>query len=155
MADGTGDPVSAAAEYILIADRFDQIVERRPDRSPLRVIKHRRGDIVTGLTDAETERLLLANAIAPYVEPVLDGDHGDEDDADDEDGTDSPDSTGDTDGDQGDDSTPDDAGEATSVEKPSRTGLVADWRAYAVTKGLTEAEAADMTRAELIARFGD
>lgn len=156
------------AEFILTADRFDQIVERRPDRSPLRTIKHRRGDIVTGLTDAEVERLSIAGAIMPYVPPVLDD--LDEDSVDD-------DPDGDPDADSSDRAEPDgrpddqegdqaadelDAAAVTEADEPTeaadrpmRTAGVADWRDYAVrAHGLSRAEAAALTRAELIARFG-
>lgn len=139
-------------DYVLKAGMFRQIVERRPDGSALRVVKHRKGAVISDLTEVDVERLLAAGAIAPVPE----FDEGD-DQGDDDTGTGSPDDespAGDT-GDQGDDGTPDSAGEATSVAKPSRTGLVADWRAYAISRGLTEAEAADLTRAELIAQFGD
>ncbi|MGW5377445.1 hypothetical protein ACWESM_18565 [Nocardia sp. NPDC003999] len=161
------------AEFILTADRFDQIVERRPDRSPLRTIKHRRGDIVTGLTDAEVERLSIAGAIMPYVPSVLDDLDEDavDDDPDGDPDADSPDRA-EPDGrpdDQGPDDQEDDqaageldpaavteADEATeAADRPMRTAGVADWRDYAVrAHGLSRAEAAALTRAELIARFG-
>jgi hypothetical protein len=42
----------------------------------------------------------------------------------------------------------------TPVEKPKKTAAVEEWRAYARTQGLTEADVADATKADLIALVG-
>ncbi|AVP42233.1 hypothetical protein SEA_FENRY_7 [Gordonia phage Fenry] len=62
------------AEFVLTASRFDFVVERDDKGHPIRVIKYRRGDAVTGLPDHQVSRLLAAGAIAPAaeVEEVVD-----------------------------------------------------------------------------------
>jgi len=136
------------SDYVLTADFFDQIVERRPDRSALRIVKHRKGAILSDLTDADAERLLSVKAIRPYSEPVAIVDADDDEDPDDP-GTASPgdgESTGDSD-DLAAGADDDDA-------RPLKTATVTEWRKYAESKGLPKAEAAELTRAELISRFG-
>ncbi|AMS03498.1 hypothetical protein SEA_GUACAMOLE_7 [Gordonia phage Guacamole] len=62
------------AEFVLTASRFDFVVDRDDKGHPIRVIKYRRGDAVTGLPDHQVSRLLAAGAIAPAaeVEEVVD-----------------------------------------------------------------------------------
>ncbi len=151
MADGTGDPVT---EYVLTADFFDQIVERRPDRTALRIVKHRRGAILDDLTDAEAERLLSTGAIKPYVEPepVIDEEEdnlGDGEDLGDGDGDDL------GEGEDGGDSPAADEAAQPVPAQPKKTASTEEWRGYAVLRGMPEAEAAEATRADLIAKFGD
>lgn len=146
MADGAGDAVS---DYTLTATRFDQVVERYPDGRPKQVIKHRRGDTVTGLSDSEVARLTAAGAIKPKAaaEPA---DTGDQD-------------TGE-DGDigAGDQGSGDGAGDSVDAAPPSgdpvmpgRTAKTEAWQAYAVARGMDKAEAASKSRTELIAQYGD
>ena len=144
MVDRIGDAVT---DYVLTASRFDQIVERNENGSARRIVKHRRGDVVDGLTEAEVERLLRAGAITPVV-------------ADDED----PES------DSQDESAPPTTGEAASTpaattvkatgapERPKQTAPVAEWEEYAAalhsstggTQGLDLAAAKALTKRELI-----
>ncbi|QGJ87253.1 hypothetical protein SEA_WOCKET_7 [Gordonia phage Wocket] len=56
-------------EFVLTASRFDQVVERDDKGFPLKVVKHRRGDLVFDLPDAEVARLLAAGAIRPAPDP--------------------------------------------------------------------------------------
>lgn len=132
---------------MLIASTFRQIVERAPDGAALRIVKHRRGAIITDLDDAEAQRLLLADAIVPVVDEDIDngevdGDNGQGDGA--------PDAGGPS-GDSGDG---DDPAVVDPDAPPLKTAGVAEWRDYAVSKGLPKAEATDLTRAELISRYG-
>jgi hypothetical protein len=52
-------------DYILTATRFDEVLERNEKGRPIKVIKHRRGAVLTGLDDSEVARLTKAGAIAP------------------------------------------------------------------------------------------
>lgn len=147
MADRAGDAVT---EYVLTATRFDQVLERYGNGAPKRMIKHRRGDTVTGLPEAEVERLLSAGAIRPAavadgpatpVEPEPSGQHdpaaedtdpGKVPGAEDEPGT----------------------GNPAVIEQPKKTASTEDWRAYAEYRGMPREEAATKSRAELIEQFG-
>ncbi|UVF60281.1 hypothetical protein SEA_MURP_7 [Gordonia phage Murp] len=56
-------------EFVLTASRFDQVVKRDDKGFPLKVVRHRRGDLVSDLPDAEVARLLAAGAIRPAPDP--------------------------------------------------------------------------------------
>ncbi len=148
MADGAGDPVTA---YLLVASMFRQIVERAPDGAALRVVKHRKGAIITDLDESEAQRLLLADAIIP-VDDEDSGEVQDDGDGDSDSGQGSgdPGTTGST-GDQGDGDTPP---VVVADGPPLKTAGVAEWRDYAVLQGLPKADAAELSRAELISRYG-
>lgn len=139
-------------DYVLTADFFNQIVERRPDRSALRIVKHRKGAILSDLTDAEVERLTSTGAIRPVpfaVDEDQDADPGDDqgNDSDSGDGSDEEPSADDQ------EAEPESVATA-STGRPLKTATVTEWREYAVSKGLPKAEAAALTRAELISRYG-
>lgn len=112
--------------YRLVASRFDQIVERHPNRAPKRVVRHRFGDLVEGLSDAEVDRLLRAGAIRPAA------------DVDAED-------VGVVEVDQDDATTP-----AEAVARPKQTAPVKDWEDYAVSQGFDRAEVEAMSKSDLI-----
>lgn len=139
-------------EYVLNADYFDQIVEVREDGTAKRYAKRRRGDILDDLTDDDVERLLAAGAIVelrdaedgPLVtDPTLSWITYREGEG--EGGTTEP---------VPDSPTPAPDAPVDVPPAPKKTAAVAEWQAYAVARGLPEAEAADLTRAELIERFG-
>ncbi|MBF6411207.1 lipase chaperone [Nocardia farcinica] len=136
------------SDYILTADFFDQIVERRDDGTAKRIVKHRKGAIVSGLDEREVERLIGAGAIKPRRAPADDDDsEGQGDTRSPGDGTPNPEQ-------HGDDAAPSDTHDdepAAAPDRPLKTAGVAEWRKYAVAVGMTEAEAESMSRAELIA----
>ncbi|WP_280410694.1 hypothetical protein [Nocardia asiatica] len=152
------------SEYELTADFFDQIIERRDDGTAKRVAKHRRGAVLTGLTDREVERLTAAGAIRPHREPpqiiatgsgsgegnvnpgagVGGGESGQTPPDSDAAGA-TPQATGD--GDLGNNSD--------EPARPAQTGAKALWVDYAVARGMEREEAEAMTRAELIEKFGN
>lgn len=146
MADRTGDAVT---DYVLTASRFDQVVERHDNGAPRRVIKHRRGALVTGLSDAEADRLLRAGAIRA-VQPPAAQESGSDDPASGHadhvhfaptlepsaDGSDVP------------------APSGASVDRPKQMALKDEWVKYAAARGMAEAEAEALTKSELIERFG-
>ena len=67
MADRSGDPVT---DYVLTASRFDQVLERDANGFPLKIVKHRRGALISGLSAAEAARLKAAGAIGPVPDPA-------------------------------------------------------------------------------------
>ncbi|WP_067573685.1 hypothetical protein [Nocardia acidivorans] len=127
-------------EYILTADYFDQIVEVREDGTAKRYAKRHRGDIIVGLPDEDVDRLIAAGALAPYIDEIVDSEIVDESQGQD----------------QGQDDIPVPAPAVVDEVPlaPKRTASAAEWQAYGVARGLDEAEAEGMTRAELIERFG-
>ncbi len=133
MADGGDHPVS---EYILTADYFDQIVERREDGTAKRYAKRRRGDVLGDLDDADVERLIAADAIAPVGEIVASEVVNEEQ------------------GDGPGDTAPVPAVASEVPIAPKKTAALAEWQAYGIARGLSAAEADGLTRAELIERFG-
>ncbi|QDF17451.1 hypothetical protein SEA_PHROSTEDPHLAKE_7 [Gordonia phage PhrostedPhlake] len=56
-------------EFVLTASRFDQVIKRDDKGFPLKVVRHRRGDLVSDLPDADVARLLAAGAIRPAPGP--------------------------------------------------------------------------------------
>lgn len=149
------------SEYELTADFFDQIIERRDDGTAKRVAKHRRGAVLTGLTDREVERLTAAGAIRPHAEPpqnAATGSGGGEGNANPGGGGGASgqtppggDAAGATPQVTGDDDRGNDSDEPT---RPAQTGAKALWVDYAVARGMEREEAEAMTRAELIEKFG-
>ncbi|MFE3597325.1 hypothetical protein ACFXOH_21495 [Bacillus subtilis] len=161
------------SEYILTADYFDQIVERREDGTAKRYAKRRRGDILTDLDEDDIERLTAAGAIVEVdgdgeipvitdLEPPLDvilaqgqspvGTDPNKPfvpyrEGDGEGGTTAATPTPDA-------PAPVPAAPAEVPPPPRKTATAVEWQAYGVTRGLSEAEAAGLTRAELIERFG-
>ncbi|WP_280224940.1 hypothetical protein [Nocardia farcinica] len=142
------------SDYILTADFFDQIVERREDGTAKRIVKHRKGAIVSGLDEREVERLTTAGAIRPHRVP---GEGGEGEQSGDGEGEQS---GGETTADghtaatlpSGDGDTPDDPGaNEAEPDRPLKTAGVAEWRRYATALGMDEADAESMNRAELIA----
>ncbi|MDJ0006510.1 hypothetical protein [Gordonia alkanivorans] len=57
-------------DYVLTASRFDQVLERDASGFPLKVVKHRRGALISGLSAAEAARLKAAGAIGPAPDPA-------------------------------------------------------------------------------------
>lgn len=121
------------SEYILTATRFDQVLERYEDGRPKKVIKHRRGDTVTGLSDSEVARLTAAGAIAvPKDEAKVDAPVSPVDPP-------APPAP----------VVPIPAADGEPVV-PAKTAKTDDWQAYAVARGMDKAEAESKSRAELI-----
>lgn len=138
------------SDYILTADFFDQIVERRDDGTAKRIVKHRKGAIVSGLDEREVERLIGAGAIKPRRAPAADDDIDSEGQGDTRSPGDSETPNAEQQGDAATSDTHDDEPAAAPV-RPLKTAGVAEWRKYAVAEGMAEAEAEAMSRAELIA----
>lgn len=148
------------AKYKLLADQWDQVLSKPTEQ--FRFVRHRKGATVE-ISGADEARLLRIGAVEPIKraaaksakteqkpppkKPKTDEGNGDGDG-----------DNGDGQGDQNpDDETggqnPDDSTQET-VEKPAKTGPVAAWREYAVAQGHDPDEAADATRADLIALYG-
>ncbi|MFE3057639.1 hypothetical protein [Nocardia sp. NPDC059236] len=159
------------SEYILTADYFDQIVERREDGTAKRYAKRRRGDILVDLDEDDIERLTAAGAIteASAAEADDEGPVGTDPnlpfvpyrESPGEDGTtvatpvpDAPTPVPDAPTPVPDAPAPVPAAPAEVPPPPRKTATAVEWQAYGVTRGLSEAEAAGLTRAELIERFG-
>jgi len=143
------------SDYILTVDYFDQVTEWRPDGTPLRLAKHRKGAVLSNLSEDDVERLLDAGAIREHRAPVIEDIVADEGQSDSDGGADEgqgADEPGLDAGQGGDDPSPAPvvAEPATAVARPAKTAVVAEWRRYAIALGLPEADAADMTRAELV-----
>lgn len=47
------------SEYILTASVYFQVTERREDGKPRRIVKHRRGAVISGLSDQDAELSLI------------------------------------------------------------------------------------------------
>ncbi|MGV9666939.1 hypothetical protein [Nocardia niigatensis] len=142
------------SEYILTADYFDQIVEVREDGTAKRYAKRRRGDILVGLSEDDVDRLIAAGAIAAASATEVDGENPAIID---------PAQPLDVILVQGEGgttvATPDVPTPVADVPAevpvaPRKTATLVEWQAYGVAHGLSEAEAAGLTRAELIERFG-
>ena len=152
------------AKYKLLAKQWDQTVSKRNE--PYDFVRHRRGDVVE-LSGVEEKRLLRIGAVEPVKraaakstkteqkpppeKPKTDegnggGDNGDGGGGGDDQGGQDPDD--DTGG-----QTPDGSAQG-AVDKPAKTAPVAAWREYAVAQGHAPDEAADATRADLIAQYG-
>ncbi|MGI5222177.1 hypothetical protein [Nocardia sp. CA-290969] len=142
-------------DYVLTASRFDQVLERYENGAPKRMIKHRRGDIVTDLPDVEVERLLRAGAIRPAADVEASSESagvvlgaggagggtttlGEMQNANGGAGSAAPENAG--------------AGAGTTdVEMPKKTASTDEWRDYAVNHRDMPREVADSkSRAELI-----
>ena len=125
------------AEYVLIASRFDHVVERYPSGQPKTVVKYRRGDRVVDLSEADENRLRRAGAIAPWVdEPPADAVEVLAVDAEPQ-----------------DDSVAEPVGEvaeAEAVPRPKATATKKLWVEYAVARGWDRDAAVDLDRQELI-----
>ncbi|UVF60515.1 hypothetical protein SEA_PCORAL7_7 [Gordonia phage PCoral7] len=132
------------ADFVLTASLFEQVVERDAHGYPLKVIRHRRGDIVSGLDEADVARLLDASAIAPVPAEnpaivVVDADTVDVVSDDDAVATDDeapavapvPEPTGD-------------------LARPKITATKKVWVEYAVARGWTAADADDLDKQALI-----
>ncbi|QDQ93710.1 lipase chaperone [Rhodococcus sp. WB9] len=131
-------------EYTLTAVRFDQILERDNQGRPIKVVKYRRGDVITDLDELEAQRLLKAGALAEVAE-VADP----------------------TEPEDGDDGEGDQTGTPTAVgtevpttvnqsgtdqpRKPRVTATVEKWLAYAKSIGLTGEAVDGKDKDELIA----
>lgn len=129
--------------YTVTASFYSQVVDRHDDGTAKRYAHHRRGDTITGLTELEVERLTRAGAIRPAdagpVEPapeVVTAPPADTTGA----GAGEDDSAG------GDDNPP---------GRPKRTAKTEDWQEYAVSQGMSPEEAAQMSRSDLIEKYGD
>ncbi|MCZ1075083.1 lipase chaperone [Rhodococcus sp. A5(2022)] len=132
-------------EYILTATRFDQVLARDEQGRVTKLVRHRRGDTVTGLGEVEVARLLRAGAIvdaeqvrAAPVPPV-----------DDEQPAVS----------AGGDGEPGGAGEPAPVPavvpRPKQAADKDDWIAYAISRGWDEADARSMTKPQLLAALAE
>ncbi|WP_213573282.1 lipase chaperone [Rhodococcus sp. USK13] len=134
-------------EYVLTALRFDQILDRDANGRPLKVIKHRRGAVISDLDEQEAQRLLKAGAIAEAVQVAdpadpadpadVDGDGDDQGGASPEPGSDAP-------------TTPNQAS-ADQPRKPRVTATAEKWVAYAKSIGLTDEAVDGKDKDELIA----
>jgi len=129
-------------EYVLTAVRFDQILDRDDQGRPIKVIKHRRGDVISDLDKREAQRLLKAGAITEAVE-VAEPAAEDDGDGDDQNGTppavvtEAPTASGQTAADQ--------------PRKPRVTATAEKWLAYAKSIGLADEAVAGKDKDELIA----
>ncbi|MFE7746866.1 hypothetical protein [Nocardia sp. NPDC057455] len=136
--------------YRLTALRYSQIVDA-PKGGPIEYARRRRGDVFE-LDDAEAERLLKAGAVERVddEQPVDDGEPGEATAADvDEAGR----------GEQpvddaGEPLDPADISAGPKGAVPPRAGAKPLWVDYAVANGMPRPEAEEMTKPELIARFG-
>ncbi|WP_306358845.1 MULTISPECIES: lipase chaperone [unclassified Nocardia] len=127
-------------DYVLTASRFDQVLTRYDNGAPKDVIKHRRGALVTGLSDSEVDRLLRAGAIRPApVDSIVDGPVA----------VIEPDTGGV--GEQQGEATPAAAAPVGEVERPKQAAPKDAWIAFAVVRGMAEADAEAMSKTELIA----
>lgn len=123
------------AEYVLIASRFDHVVERYPSGQPKTVVKYRRGDRVVDLSEADENRLRRAGAIAPWVdEPPAEAVEDLAVDAE-------PNVVAEPVG---------DVVEAEAVPRPKATATKKLWVEYAVARGWDRDAAEDLDRQELI-----
>ncbi|QDF17102.1 head-tail connector protein [Gordonia phage William] len=137
------------ADFVLTASLFEQVVERDAHGYPLKVIRHRRGDIVSGLDEADVARLLDAGAIAPVPAEnpaivVVDADTVD---------ADTVDVVSDDDAVVTDDEAPAVAPvpEPTGdLARPKITATKKVWVEYAVARGWTAADADDLDKQALI-----
>ena len=123
------------AEYVLIASRFDHVVDRYPSGQPKTVVKYRRGDRVVDLSEADENRLVRAGAIAPWVdEPPADAAEDLTVDAE-------PPVVAEPVG---------DVVEAEAAPRPKATATKKLWVEYAVARGWDRDAAEDLDRQELI-----
>lgn len=145
------------AKYRLLADQWDQVISKPTEQ--FRFIRHRKGATVE-ITGADESRLLRIGAVEPMRRAASKSTKTEHKPSPEKPKTDDVDGDGGGDG-QGDQNpddetggqNPDDSTQGT-VEKPAKTGPVAAWREYAVTQGHDPDEAADATRADLIALYG-
>ncbi|WP_369024074.1 hypothetical protein [Nocardia cyriacigeorgica] len=114
------------------------------------MIKHRRGALVTGLSDAEADRLLRAGAIRAAQSPAAQGSGS----ADPASGHDEHVHFAPTPEPSADGSDVSASSGAVVVNRPKQTALKDEWVRYAVARGMAEAEAEALTKSELIERFG-
>ncbi|ETT26249.1 hypothetical protein RAJCM14343_5814 [Rhodococcus aetherivorans] len=132
-------------EYILTATRFDQVLERDEKGRVTKLVRRRRGDTVTGLDEVEVARLLRAGAIVdaeqvrPAPVPPVDDDQVD--------------TAGAGDGEPGGAGEP--APVPVAVPRPKQAADKDDWIAYAVSRGMDEAEARSMTKPQLLAALAE
>ncbi|QMU19009.1 lipase chaperone [Gordonia rubripertincta] len=131
------------ADFVLTASLFEQVVERDAHGYPLKVIRHRRGDIVSGLDEADVARLLDAGAIAPVPaeNPAIVVVDADTDVVSDEDAV------------VTDDEAPAVAPVPELAGDPARPRITATkkvWVEYAVARGWTAADADDLDKQALI-----
>lgn len=132
-------------EYILTATRFDQVLERDEKGRVTKLVRRRRGDTVTGLDEGEVARLLRAGAIVdaeqvrPAPVPPVDDDQVD--------------TAGAGDGEPGGAGEP--APVPVTVPRPRQAADKDDWIAYAVSRGMDEAEARSMTKPQLLAALAE
>lgn len=133
-------------EYILTATRFDQILARDEKGRVTKLVRHRRGDSVAGLDEVEVARLLRAGAIIdaeqvrPAAAPPVDDD-------------DQVDTVAAGAGEPGGTSQP--APVPAAVPRPKQAADKDDWIAYAVSRGMDEAEARSMTKPQLLAALAE
>ncbi|PPJ31906.1 lipase chaperone [Nocardia nova] len=133
------------SDYILTASRFDQVLERYDDGRPKKVVKHRRGDTVTGLSDSEVARLTAAGAIAPKGEAQAKADDPAPSDPAPPVPTNPPTPV----------AQPTPPPGADEPVMPAKTAKTDEWQAYAVKRGMDKAEAASKSRAELIEIYAE
>ena len=147
-----------SGEWRLTASVFRQVTERHDDGRPAKVIKHREGAKITGLSGKDVERLRAAGAIVPWTEPeeVVEAAEPQEavtgDDV-----VEEPATAGD-DADNADAPAPDADGAPTTdpgtVERPRNTATKKVWVDYAVSKGWTREDAEDLDKTDLIEAVG-
>lgn len=145
------------AKYKLIADQWDQVLSKPTEQ--FRFIRHRKGATVE-ITGADEARLLRIGAVEPIKRAAAKSTKTEQKPPPEKPKTDEGNGDGDGDG-QGDQNPDDETGGKNPddsaqepVEKPAKTGPVAVWREYAVSQGHDPDEAADATRADLIAQYG-
>lgn len=123
--------------YRLLAHRWPQAVGRDEKGVPLTIVDRRKGDIIDDIADDDLARLLTIGAIEEVGAEV-----GVEDAADD--GAESAPQPP-----EGTTSAP--SGAAAAVARPAQTATKEAWEAYAVSRGLTAADAAKASKQDLIA----
>lgn len=139
-------------EYRLAATEYRQIVSddrRCPEcgqDKPGDVIerRYRHGDVID-VSGSEEARLLAAGALAPLAETSA--------------ATVDDESTSETDVDKTDGSAGTSAASVATgdgeIPRPRKAGPVAEWVAYAISKGIDQETAQSMTKSELIAAVGE
>lgn len=125
-------------DYILTAQRFNQILERNDQGRPIKEIKHRRGALITDLDELEAVRLLNAGAIIPADEH----EHHDDGDADEAGSEGDGDPVAHGDGGAADSAPQSAPNSGAPLARPRPTATREKWEAYAKARGI-DAEKVD------------
>lgn len=139
-------------DYRLIADSYDQAVERDAKGMPTKVARHKHGSVFSVTDDDEAARLIRAGAIVPAN---LD-DEDDEDEAalmaqlEAEAAQAAKAAT-----DAGLDDNAEVNVKIVELKRPSKNAVRDEWVAYALAKGADESLIGEVSKADLIDAYGD